>query len=226
MNYAGGVNGDVQGHGTHVAGTVGSRTYGVAKNTRLYGVKVLNDQGSGSYSGIIAGIDFVAGDYRSRNCPNGAFANMSLGGGYSAALNQAAARLVDNNVFLAVAAGNDNANAANYSPASERSACTVGSTTSTDGRSSFSNYGNLVDVFAPGSNILSTLPGGRTGSLSGTSMASPHVAGLAAYLAGLEGYPGSEALCNRIIQLSTTNAISGLPSGTPNRLIFNGNPQG
>lgn len=117
-------------------------------------------------------------------------------------------------------------NAANYSPASEASACTVGATTSTDARSSFSNYGQVVDVFAPGSNILSTLPGGQTGSLSGTSMASPHVAGLAAYLAGLEGYPGSEALCTRIKNLATTNVITGLPSGTANRLIFNGNPQG
>lgn len=165
-NFAGGSNGDGNGHGTHCAGTVGGNTYGVAKKTQLYGVKVLDDSGSGSYSGIISGMDFVASDSSSRNCPNGVIANMSLGGGYSAALNQAAASMVSNGVFLAVAAGNDNSNAANYSPASEPSACTVGATDSSDNRSSFSNYGDVVDIFAPGSNIQSTLPGG--GSVSCT----------------------------------------------------------
>lgn len=134
----------------------------MAKRATLYGVKVLDDSGSGSYSGIIAGIDFVASDSRSRNCPNGVVANMSLGGGYSAAVNSAAASLVSNNVFLGVAAGNDGANAYNYSPASEPSVCTVGATTSSDARASYSNYGNLVDIFAPGSNILSTWIGGST----------------------------------------------------------------
>lgn len=161
-NYAGGSNTDGNGHGTHVAGTIGSNTYGVAKKTRIYGVKVLDDSGSGSYSGIIAGMDFVASDSRSRSCPNGVFANMSLGGAYSASLNSAAAAMIRNGVFLAVAAGNDNANAANYSPASEPTVCTVGASTSGDARSSFSNYGSVVDIFAPGSSITSTLPGGRT----------------------------------------------------------------
>ncbi|KAI6783452.1 proteinase T-like protein [Emericellopsis cladophorae] len=225
-NYAGGVNGDAQGHGTHVAGTIGSRTYGVAKRTSLYGVKVLGDNGSGSISGIVAGMDFVASDSRRRSCPRGVLANMSLGGGYSASLNNAAARMVDNNIFLAVAAGNDNINAAYFSPASEPSACTVGATDSSDRRSTFSNYGNLVDIFAPGTSILSTLPGGRTGSLSGTSMASPHIAGLAAYIAGLEGFPGSEALCARLRTLSTKNVLSNVGSGSPNYLSFNGNPSG
>jgi len=225
-NFAGGITGDANGHGTHCAGTVGSTTYGVAKNTRLFGVKVLNDSGSGTYAGIISGMDFVASDAPGRGCTNGVFVNMSLGGGYSAALNQAAETMVARNIFLAVAAGNSNANAANYSPASAPSACTVGATTSADARSSFSNYGALVDIFAPGSNVLSTWPGGSTNSISGTSMASPHIAGLAAYLAALEGYPGPVALCNRIRALATPNVISGIPSGTANLLAFNGNPSG
>ena len=156
------MNGDANGHGTHCAGTVGSTSYGVAKNTALYGVKVLNDAGSGTYAGIIAGMDFVATDAPGRSCPNGVFANMSLGGGYSAALNEAAETMVARGIFLAVAAGNSNADASNFSPASAPSACTVGATTSSDSRSSFSNYGGIVDIFAPGSNVLSTWPGGST----------------------------------------------------------------
>lgn len=164
---------DGNGHGTHVAGTIGSKTYGVAKKTSIYGVKVLDNSGSGSYSAVIGGIDFVAKDAVGRKCPKGSVANMSLGGGYSSAVNQAAASLVRSNVFLGVAAGNENKDAANTSPASEVSACTVGATDDSDARSYFSNYGKVVDIFAPGSNILSTWPGGGTVRRSAERGSSP-----------------------------------------------------
>lgn len=171
-------NTDGNGHGTHVAGTIGSRSYGVAKKTKLYGVKVLDDGGSGSFAGIIAGIDFVASDSKTRNCPKGVVANMSLGGGRSDSVNQAAASLVNANVFLAVAAGNSNADSAGFSPASEPSVCTVGATTISDARSSFSNYGKLVDIFAPGTAILSTWLNGGTVSNMPYVFLSSHLHGL------------------------------------------------
>lgn len=226
-NYAGdGQNSDGNGHGTHVAGTIGSKTYGVAKKTKLYAVKVLNARGSGTNSGVIAGMNFVASDVKSRSCPNGAVANMSLGGSKSTAVNSAAASMVSAGVFLAVAAGNDRANAANYSPASESTAFTVCATDSSDGFASFSNYGDIVDVCAPGVSILSTWKNGGTNSISGTSMATPHVAGLGAYLLSLEGKMTPAALGDRIKTLATKNKISGIRSGTVNYLAFNGNPSG
>jgi subtilisin family serine protease len=117
-------------------------------------------------SGVVAGINFVADDAPKRNCPNGTVANMSLGGGYSASINNAAAALVDAGVFLAVAAGNDNADASNYSPASESSVCTVGATDRNDAKASYSNYGSAVDIQAPGSSILSTWIGSTTATVS------------------------------------------------------------
>nr|AAW65381.1 alkaline serine protease [Lecanicillium psalliotae] len=212
---------DGHGHGTHCAGTIGSKTWGVAKKVSIFGVKVLDDSGSGSLSNIVAGMDFVASDRQSRNCPRGTVASMSLGGGYSAALNQAAARLQSSGVFVAVAAGNDNRDAANTSPASEPTVCTVGATDSNDVRSTFSNYGRVVDIFAPGTSITSTWIGGRTNTISGTSMATPHIAGLAAYLFGLEG-GSAGAMCGRIQTLSTKNVLTSIPSGTVNYLAFNG----
>ncbi|KAK4104400.1 serine protease [Parathielavia hyrcaniae] len=227
-NFVDNSNTDGNGHGTHVAGTIGGTRFGVAKRTRLYAVKVLSANGSGTTSGVVAGINFVADDAPRRSCPNGVVANMSLGGGYSAAINAAAAALVDDGIFLAVAAGNDNRNAASYSPASEPSVCTVGSTDSSDRKSSFSNYGAVVDVHAPGSSIQSTWIGSSsaTNTISGTSMASPHIAGLAAYLLALRGQMAPEALCTYIRNTGTSNALTGLPSGTINRLAFNGNPSG
>nr|ADK74313.2 alkaline serine protease P32 [Metapochonia rubescens] len=222
-SFISGQNTDGNGHGTHCSGTIGSRSYGVAKKTKLFGVKVLDNSGSGSYSGVISGMDYVAQDAKTRSCPKGHFASMSLGGGYSAAVNQAAASLVSSGVFLAVAAGNDNRDAQNTSPASEPSACTVGATASNDARSSFSNYGRVVDIFAPGTGVLSTWIGGSTNTISGTSMATPHIAGLAAYLSALQGPTSPAALCKKIQDTSTKNVITGMPSGTVNYLAYNGN---
>jgi len=226
-NYAGdGQNSDGNGHGTHVAGTIGSKTYGVAKKTKLYAVKVLDASGSGTNSGVIAGINFAASDQRTRSCPNGAVANMSLGGSKSTAVNTAAANAVSAGLFMAVAAGNDGANAANSSPASEPTVFTVGATDSSDRIASFSNYGAVVDIFGPGVSILSTWNNGGTNTISGTSMATPHIAGLAAYILGLEGKRTPAALSSRLVALSNKNKITGIPSGTVNYLAFNGNPSG
>ncbi|OIW27679.1 subtilisin-like protein [Coniochaeta ligniaria NRRL 30616] len=221
-------NTDGNGHGTHVAGTIGSTTYGVAKKTNLYAVKVLDSSGSGTTSGVIAGMNFVATDAKTRSCPNGTVANMSLGGGVSTAINSAAKAIVNAGVFLAVAAGNDNTNAANSSPASEPTVCTVGATTSGDARASYSNYGAIVDIFAPGTNILSTWIGSTsaTNTISGTSMATPHITGLGAYLLTLLGKKTPAALCAYIASTAQSGKLSGIPSGTVNKLAFNGNPSG
>ncbi|KAB5585503.1 peptidase S8/S53 domain-containing protein [Coniochaeta sp. 2T2.1] len=221
-------NTDGNGHGTHVAGTIGSKTYGVAKKTKLYAVKVLDSSGSGSTSGVIAGMNYVTTDSQTRSCPNGTVANMSLGGGTSTAINSAAKAMVSAGVFLAVAAGNDNVNAANTSPANEPSVCTVGATTSADARASYSNYGSAVDIFAPGTNILSTWNTGTsaTNTISGTSMATPHIAGLGAYLLTLLGKKTPAALCAYIVSTAQSGILSGIPSGTVNKLAFNGNPSG
>ncbi|KAM3515756.1 hypothetical protein MY11210_000527 [Beauveria gryllotalpidicola] len=212
---------DGHGHGTHCAGTIGSRSYGVARKTRIFGVKVLEDNGSGSISGVIAGMDFVASDWRKRSeCSRGAVASMSLGGGYSSTVNEAAAHLQSSGVFVAVAAGNDNRDAASTSPASEPSVCTVGATDSADRRSTFSNYGKAVDIFAPGTGILSTWNNGGTNTISGTSMATPHIAGLGAYFLAL-GRGNAGSICSLIQSLSTKNVLTGIPAGTVNYLAFN-----
>ncbi|KAL7934601.1 peptidase S8/S53 domain-containing protein [Trichoderma chlorosporum] len=226
ISYISGQNTDGNGHGTHVSGTIGSRSYGVAKKTQIYGVKVLDDSGSGTLSNVIAGMDFVARDSQTRDCPNGSVANMSLGGSFSASINQAAASLTSSGVFLAVAAGNDDTDARNTSPASEPSVCTVGATTSSDARASFSNYGSVVDILAPGQDILSTWPNRQTNIISGTSMATPHITGLGAYLLTLEGPKTPQALCSYIQALSNGGILSDIPSGTVNYLAFNGNPSG
>ena len=208
---------DCNGHGTHVAGTVGGSTYGIAKAVRLYSVRVLNCSGSGTNSGVIAGVNWVTAN---RITP--AVANMSLGGGASSALDTAVNNSINAGVTYAVAAGNSNANAANYSPARVSAAITVGSTTSSDARSSFSNYGSVVDIFAPGSSIRSAWHTGdtATNTISGTSMASPHVAGVAARYLQNNRTASPATVRNAIVSAATTGRISGLPSGTYNRLLF------
>ncbi|UNI24544.1 hypothetical protein JDV02_010280 [Purpureocillium takamizusanense] len=215
---------DGNGHGTHLAGIIGSKTFGVAKKTKIYGVKVLDNSGSGTYSNIIGGMDFVAKDWKTRNCPKGAMANLSLGGGFSAAVNSAAASLVKAGVFTSVAAGGDNSDASKYSPASEPTVCTVGGTTRSDTRLSSSNYGPIVDIFAPGEGITSTWLRGGTNTISGTSTSAAYITGLGCYLAGWEGSAGGEQLCKRIQDLATKDIIQNIPKGTLNLLAFNGNP--
>ena len=208
---------DCNGHGTHVAGTVGGSTYGVAKNVRLFAVRVLDCGGSGSNSGVIAGVNWVTSNHIKP-----AVANMSLGGGASSALDTAVSNSIAAGVTYAIAAGNSNQNAANFSPARVASAITVGSTTINDARSSFSNFGSVVDIFAPGSSILSSWFSSdtATATLSGTSMATPHVTGVAARF--LQSNPGASpaTVRNELVNVSTPNRISGIPTGTANRLLF------
>ena len=214
----GGEPDDCHGHGTHVAGTVAGTAYGVAKGANVVAVRVLNCQGSGSTSGVIAGIDWVA-----TNAVRPAVANMSLGGGYSESLNMAVARAVESGVTFAVAAGNSNANACNYSPSSTASAITVGATTSSDAKASYSNYGDCVDIQAPGSSITSDWIGSATATatISGTSMASPHVAGAAALVLGANpGFTPSQVR-DALVDHATDGAVTGLPSG-PNKLLYVG----
>jgi len=215
---------DGNGHGTHVAGTIGGIDFGVAKKTKLYAVKVLNANGSGTTAGVIAGMDFVTADAPTRSCPNGTVANMSLGGSRSTAINAAAAAMVKAGVFLSVAAGNSADDSTFYSPASEPTACTVGATDAVDAIAWFSNYGSLVDIFAPGVDVLSSWIGNTTATetISGTSMASPHIAGLGAYLLSLLGPKTPEALCQYIKDTATKAALTGIPADTVNLLAFNG----
>lgn len=213
----GGNGQDCNGHGTHVAGTIGGSTFGVAKSALLRGVRVLNCSGSGSNSGVIAGVDFVRLNHIAP-----AVANMSLGGGISSALDTAVNNLHNANVTIAVAAGNSNANACNSSPARAANAITVGSTTTTDARSSFSNFGTCLDIFAPGSGILSSTSSSdtSTATFSGTSMASPHVAGVAALYKQANPSASSTTIRNAIVNNATTNVVTNAGTGSPNRLLY------
>ncbi|THV21681.1 S8 family serine peptidase [Glycomyces paridis] len=213
---------DGNGHGTHVAGTVGGTTYGVAKEVTLHGVRVLDNAGSGTTAGVINGINWVAA-----NAVAPAVANMSLGGGYSASLNNAVEAAVDAGVTFAVAAGNEDQNACNVSPASAPSAITVAASDNTDTRAYFSNFGSCVDVFAPGVGITSAWysSNSATNTISGTSMASPHVAGAAAVYLGLN--PGAST--DEVAAWITGNASEGRISdvqGSPNLLLYTGEGDG
>ncbi|MEU9605996.1 S8 family peptidase [Streptomyces sp. NPDC048057] len=207
---------DGNGHGTHVAGTVAGTSYGVAKKAKIVAVRVLNNSGSGTTAQVVAGVDWVA-----RNAVKPAVANMSLGGGANTTIDSAVRRAITAGVTFAVAAGNSNANAANYSPARVTEAITVGSTTNTDARSSFSNYGSVLDVFAPGSGIASAwhTSDTATNSISGTSMASPHVAGAAAIYLGANPSSTPAQVASGLIAAASTGVVTNPGSGSPNRLL-------
>ncbi|GAA2667733.1 MULTISPECIES: S8 family peptidase [Actinosynnema] len=208
---------DGNGHGTHVAATVSSASYGVSKAAQIVAVRVLDNAGSGTTAGVVAGINWVT-----NNHVKPAVANMSLGGGASTSLDNAVASSISAGVTYAVAAGNSNANASNYSPARVASALTVGATTSTDARASYSNYGAVVDIFAPGSAITSAwnTSNTATNSISGTSMASPHVAGAAARYLSTAPTATPAQVATYLINQATTGKVTSPGTGSPNRLLY------
>lgn len=234
---------DGNGHGTHCAGTIASKHYGVAKNAEVVAVKVLRSNGSGSMSDVVKGVEYAAKSHIEAAKENkkgfkGSTANMSLGGGKSPALDLAVNAAVKAGLHFAVAAGNENQDACNTSPASAENAVTVGASTLSDDRAYFSNWGSCVDIFAPGLNILSTYIGSdeEIATLSGTSMASPHVAGLLAYFLSLQPDSDSEffqakggitpaQLKKRLIAYGSRDILFDVPEDTPNVLIYNGGGQ-
>jgi subtilisin family serine protease len=215
---------DANGHGTHVAGTVGGSRWGVAKNVTLVAVRVLDANGFGTNAGVIAGIEYVTSNHQSGQP---AVANMSLGGPASSAIDNAVINSIADGVTYAIAAGNDNVNACNQSPARVASAITVGATANNDARSQFtppfaSNFGPCLDLFAPGTNIQSAWNTSDTDSnvISGTSTATPHVAGVAALY--LENNPNASpaTVASAIIAGATTNVVTNPGTGSPNRLLY------
>lgn len=228
---------DGNGHGTHCAGTIAGRKYGVAKKANVYAVKVLKSNGAGTMSDVVKGVEWAAARHieqveaaksgKGRKGFKGSTANMSLGGGKSVSLNLAVNAAVDAGLHFAVAAGNDNADSCKYSPASAEKAVTVGASTLSDERAYFSNYGKCNDIFAPGLNIISAWTGSKyaTNTISGTSMASPHIAGLLAYFLSIQpaadsGYSVAEItpkeLKKTIISVATVDSLVGVPSNTNN----------
>ncbi|RDI87021.1 hypothetical protein Vi05172_g3092 [Venturia inaequalis] len=233
---------DGNGHGTHCSGTVAGKKYGVAKKANVVAIKVLRSNGSGTMSDVVKGVEFAAESHSSKALEakdgkhkgfKGSAANMSLGGGKSPTLDMAVNAAVDAGIHFAVAAGNDNADSCNYSPAAAENAVTVGASTLADERAYFSNYGKCNDIFAPGLNIQSTWIGSKyaINTISGTSMASPHVAGLLAYLLSLQPSKDSayavaeitpKKLKANLIAIGTVDSLTDVPSNTKNILAWNG----
>ncbi|KAF2674996.1 subtilisin-like protein [Microthyrium microscopicum] len=215
---------DMHGHGTHVAGTIGSKSYGVAKKTKLFGMKVCNVSGSCTASGIAAAIIETVSDSKTRGCTNGVVINLSLGSSSTTwqSTKDAVKEATAAGVFVAVAAGNEDQDTANVAPANAPESCVAAATDETDQPADFSNWGHPVAVYAPGFKILSTWRGGSTNTISGTSMASPHLAGLGAYLLGLNGKMSPAALCSKIKDMATKDAVQKNKQDTNNLLIFNG----
>ncbi|WMI61870.1 S8 family peptidase (plasmid) [Streptomyces rochei] len=207
---------DGNGHGTHVATTIAGTTYGAAKKAKIVAVRVLDNNGSGTTAGVIAGIDWVTANHSGPSV-----ANLSLGGGASTTLDTAVRYSIASGVTYAVAAGNSGANASSYSPARVTEAITVGATTSNDAKASYSNYGSVLDLFAPGSSITAGWHTGdtATNTISGTSMATPHVAGAAAvYLANHTSATPAQ-VATALVNGATTGKVTSPGTGSPNRLL-------
>jgi subtilisin family serine protease len=214
FDASGGDGVDREGHGTHVAGTVGSESHGVAPGADLFGVKVLGDDGSGTYDDIIAGIEWVA-----ENAGPNAVANMSLGGPASPTVDEAVNALSASGVFVAVAAGNEGQDAGDTSPGGAEGVVAVAASGADDSAAAFSNHGPAVDIYAPGVDIESTVPGGGTEALSGTSMASPHVAGAAALYKEAFGDDDQATVLEWLVSNAGEDKVTGVPSNTVNRLL-------
>ncbi|HET6770157.1 MAG TPA: S8 family serine peptidase, partial [Actinomycetota bacterium] len=210
---------DCNGHGTHVAGTIGGASHGVAKAVTLHPVQVLNCQGSGSTAGVIAGIDWVHA-----NRINPAVANISFGGGADSSLDTAVANMINSGVTAVISAGNSNGDACSFTPGRVPAAITVGATTTTDARASFSNFGTCLDIFAPGQSITSTWNSSdtATNTISGTEMAAPHGSGTVAQY--LERFPSSSpaAVSSALSQNATAGVVTNPGSGSPNLLLYTG----
>ncbi|MEV4417886.1 S8 family serine peptidase [Catellatospora sp. NPDC049609] len=207
-------NTDCNGHGTHVAGTIGSTSYGVAKAVTLHGVKWLNCSGGGSTSGAVAAVNWVT-----NNHVKPAVANTSWNMTYSSTLATALTNMMNSGVFLATSAGNTGGNSCDRLPRNLTAALVVAATTRTDARASYSSTGSCVDIYGPGSAIVSTLPGNTTGSYNGTSMSTPHAAGIAVLYKATYGDTSQATLHAWIINNATTGVVTGSLSGTPNRLL-------
>ncbi|EPX1210844.1 S8 family peptidase [Acinetobacter baumannii] len=207
---------DCNGHGTHVAGTVGGTTYGVAKNVNLVPIRILGCDGSGASSNVIAGLDWIL-----KNGKKPAVVNMSLGGATSSSLDSAVENLYNNGYVMVVAAGNSNTDAYTSSPARVSNAITVAATDNTDTRASYSNYGSCVDIFAPGSQINSSWIGSNTATkiLNGTSMATPHVAGVVAEMLQSTPTASPQTISTNLLNQASSNVVKN-PSGSPNRLLY------
>ncbi|MEU2260397.1 S8 family peptidase [Streptomyces sp. NPDC019645] len=208
---------DCEGHGTHVAGTAAGATYGVAPEARLVSVRVLNCEGEGAWSKIIAGLDWVA-----KNAQQPAVLNASLGGVTSPSANAAAKAVFDSGVLPVVAAGNSAEDACGVSPASAPNVLTIGATDMEDTETDYSNYGRCLRLYAPGSDIRSARMGGGTTTMNGTSMAAPHAAGVAALYKAAHPAAGPQEVTDWVVGQSTKNVVKSITRGSPNRLLFTG----